>query len=392
MAFAMQQARHNQVSQYYFGYLTDAVAKLESALPRLTSREYSHDALALATDIAHRIKGNAAMYGYSELGLSAATLEALLRTQDNLINEALVAPKIKTFIGDIKNICQGLGPIETPAWGTNTPTPDTLTIKKPHLKSVPQETARSSDRKSMIVAYRDIWLCELMASLLEPEFNVISCNTENELALALKFPVIDMLVLENSFGDVSGIERIKTLKALRKTSKLPIFLALDPNSPDEIAEAISLGVEGFAEDKHEILDIVNSTKNFLKQPAKRVLVVDDDPVVREILTHALNSAGMSVDTAKDGLDALNYLSEEEPDLVLLDRFMPRLEGGTVLYEIQQKINLKSIPVLILTSMVNQGEAQSWFARGAADFIPKPFDPEEVIMRVKQHLDRKQNAL
>jgi len=65
--------------------------------------------------------------------------------------------------------------------------------------------------------------------------------------------------------------------------------------------------------------------------------------------------------------------------------MPRLEGGTVLYEIQSKINLKSIPVLILTAMVNQGEATSWFERGATDFIPKPFDPEEVLMRVKQHL-------
>ena len=69
--------------------------------------------------------------------------------------------------------------------------------------------------------------------------------------------------------------------------------------------------------------------------------------------------------------------------------MPRLEGGTVLYEIQNKINLKSIPVLILTAMVNQGEAKSWFERGAADFIPKPFDPDEVVMRVKQHLETRQ---
>lgn len=392
MAFALQQARHNQVSQYYFGYLSDAAAKLESALSRLQSSESSLDALALATDIAHRIKGNAAMYGYTELGLSAAKLETFLRTQNNNIDEALIAPKIVTFMGDIQNICQGLGQAQTPAWGDAIPTPDTLTVKKPHLKSVPQEAAGPSDRKSIIVAYRDTWLCELMASLLEPEFTVISCSTENELALALRFPSIDMLVLENSFGEISGLERIKTLKASRSTNKLPIFLALDPNSPEAIAEAISLGVEGFAEDKHEILDIVNSTKGFLKQPAKRVLVVDDDPVVREILTHALKAAGMTVDTAEDGLEALNYLSDETPDLVLLDRFMPRLEGGTVLYEIQQKINLKSIPVLILTSMVNQGEAQSWFARGAADFIPKPFDPEEVIMRVKQHLDRRQNAL
>jgi len=59
------------------------------------------------------------------------------------------------------------------------------------------------------------------------------------------------------------------------------------------------------------------------------------------------------------------------------------------YEIQNKINLKSIPVLILTAMVNQGEAKSWFERGASDFIPKPFDPEEVLMRVRRHLKQRQ---
>jgi len=122
-----------------------------------------------------------------------------------------------------------------------------------------------------------------------------------------------------------------------------------------------------------------------------VLVVDDDPVVRELLKQVLKSAGLKVDTVQDGLEALDYLSRETPDIVLLDRFMPRLEGGTVLYEIQNKINLKSIPVLILTAMVNQGEAKSWFERGAADFIPKPFDPEEVVMRVKQHLETRQSA-
>ena len=161
--------------------------------------------------------------------------------------------------------------------------------------------------------------------------------------------------------------------------------------PEAIAEAISFGVDGFSEDKLEILDIVNSARAFIHKPAKSVLVVDDDPVVQQLLTQALKSAGLQVDTAKDGLDALNYLASTTPDLVLLDRFMPRLEGGTVLYEIKNKINLKSIPVLILTSMVNQGEAKNWFERGAADFIPKPFDPEEVVMRVKQHLDKRYNA-
>ena len=230
-----------------------------------------------------------------------------------------------------------------------------------------------------------------MASLLDPEFSVISCHTKDDVFRNIKNIPVDLLILENSFCDESGLDLLKGLRAAQDTQNLLVFIAFDADMPEAIAEAISLGVDGFAEDKLEILDVVNSARALINKPAKSVLVVDDDPVVQQLLSQVLKSAGLNVDIAEDGLQALNYLAQNTPDLVLLDRFMPRLEGGTVLYEIQNKINLKSIPVLILTSMVNQGEAKSWFERGAADFIPKPFDPEEVVMRVKKHLDIRYNS-
>jgi len=177
--------------------------------------------------------------------------------------------------------------------------------------------------------------------------------------------------------------------AAHPESPVPIYMAFGSESHEQVAKAISLGVSGFATDKHDILEIVNFVKTFFDEAPQSVLVVDDDPMVQALLKHTLSASGYRVSTASDGIEALDYLSQNAPDIILLDRFMPRLEGGTVLYEIQNKINLKSIPVLILTAMVNRGEAKTWFERGAADFIPKPFDPDEVLMRVKQHLEVKQ---
>jgi len=380
-----QKTQHDQVSHYYFGYLDDAVSKFESAITRLKQCDYSRCDISDATDMAHRIKGNAAMYGYPDLGLKAANLETLLRADKTTSDHANIILQIFIFIDDIQQVCQGLGNAEPT--GLN----GTLAAEEEEKSEVSQSTQPSFGRKNIIIAYQDFWVCDLMASLLEPEFSVISCHTEEELFSKLKIGSADLLILENSFGKIGGLSLLKQIKMSRAIRTLPIFMAFDNNASEAIAEAIGLGVDGFLEDKHEILDIVNSARNFINKPKKCILVVDDDPVVQQLLKQSLSSAGLSVDTVEDGLEALNYLSKKTPDLVLLDRFMPRLEGGTVLYEIQSKINLKSIPVLILTSMVNQGEAKSWFERGAADFIPKPFDPEEVVMRVKQHLDIRYDA-
>jgi len=65
--------------------------------------------------------------------------------------------------------------------------------------------------------------------------------------------------------------------------------------------------------------------------------------------------------------------------------MPRLEGGAVLYQIQQEISLKSIPVMLVTAMTNKDDAITWLERGATDYITKPFNPDEIVLRAIRHL-------
>ncbi len=395
---ALSQARQSGVSQYYFGYLRDAVSIFESAIKRLEQCENALCSIPDAIDMAHRIKGNAAMYDYAELGLKAASVEHVLRAATEETKHTNTVRSLRTLINEIDDICQ------TPQRqnNLNQTTPnltqhelrparphDTLAVVKKPLASVSQSAQQALDRKSIFLAYNDLWLCELMASLLMQQFDVNYFHEAADLRNALDVHRPDLIILEDTLEGANGLSLLKELKSSRHLAETPVFIAFEPGASELIAEGISLGLAGFSADKHEILDITTFAKDLLDTARQSILVVDDDPVVRDLLTHTLTSGGYDVDIACDGLEALTYLSETKPDLVILDRFMPRLEGGTVLYEIQNKINLKSIPVLILTAMVNRGEARSWFERGAADFIPKPFDPEEVLMRVKQHLGTRQ---
>ena len=381
LADALSKARPSDVSHFYFDYLKEAAEKFEGALMRLKNCDESQCQLSDAIDVAHRIKGNAAMYGHADLGLMAGRTEARLRNLTAGTDPANTLLSLIELIEKIHDICQGQGKSE-PSRLLNTPA-----IKPIEMAPVSQSADLSFDRRRILIGYQDIWVSELMASLLGAEFLVTICETSEEIHSEIRRHKPDLIILESCFGGLEGLDFLRALKRSEHTTGVPVFMSFDPNSPGEIAEALSLGVDGFSDDKHEILDIVISAKSMLEKQAPKVLIVDDDVVVRDLLSHALKSAGMEVDTMTDGLEALKYLSENTPDIVLLDRFMPRLDGGTVLYEIQNKINLNSIPVLILTAMVNQGEAKNWFERGAADFIPKPFDPEEVVMRVKRHLKK-----
>lgn len=102
-----------------------------------------------------------------------------------------------------------------------------------------------------------------------------------------------------------------------------------------------------------------------------VLVVEDDPSVRDVLHLVLESEGYRVSLAGDGLEALTRLDQELPDLILLDLMLPRLDGDTFLAELERRGLWPGIPVIVLSAAVG---ADRWATRVRADgYVSKPFD-------------------
>jgi diguanylate cyclase (GGDEF)-like protein len=118
----------------------------------------------------------------------------------------------------------------------------------------------------------------------------------------------------------------------------------------------------------------------------KILVVDDEPHIRRILQFLLQQEGFEVVLAENGEEALAYLGQEMPDLVLLDVMMPRMDGYSVLQEIRKSYETRNLPVVMLTAKGESAEKVRGLKGGANDYLTKPFNQEELLLRMHNMLE------
>jgi len=122
----------------------------------------------------------------------------------------------------------------------------------------------------------------------------------------------------------------------------------------------------------------------------RILVVDDEPPIRDILKFQLENAGFVVKCAEDGLEGLQMAEEDPPDLVLLDLMIPQMDGYEVCRRLKAAYGTRHVPVIILTARGELDEKLKGLENGANDYVTKPFSMPELLMRVKNVLSWSQS--
>ncbi len=121
------------------------------------------------------------------------------------------------------------------------------------------------------------------------------------------------------------------------------------------------------------------------QTKPSILLVDDETAITDNLSPFLTRSGFAVTVATNGEEALQKVSEGHPDLLVLDVLMPRLDGREVLRQLRQAGNW--IPILLLTQVGEAGERAMALEEGADDYLNKPFDPHELVARIRAVLRR-----
>jgi two-component system OmpR family response regulator len=123
--------------------------------------------------------------------------------------------------------------------------------------------------------------------------------------------------------------------------------------------------------------------------ATRLLVVDDEATVRELLSAALRFAGFAVTSAVSGAEAVAAAASEPPDLVLLDVMLPDMDGFEVVRRLREQPGTagRPVPVLFLTARDQQADKVTGLSLGGDDYVTKPFDLEELIARIRAILRR-----
>lgn len=121
---------------------------------------------------------------------------------------------------------------------------------------------------------------------------------------------------------------------------------------------------------------------------KKILVVDDEDDIVELITFQLESDGFSVINARDGMEAVSKINKENPDLVILDIMMPRMNGLDVVRLIRAREDKKNIPIIIASAKSSEEDIVSGLDLGADDYITKPFSLKVISAKVKALLRRK----
>lgn len=119
--------------------------------------------------------------------------------------------------------------------------------------------------------------------------------------------------------------------------------------------------------------------------ARCILVADDDPLLVQLVQFRLQHRGYDVLTAEDGERVMQILEERQPDLIVLDAMMPGLDGFEVLRRVKADPRHQGIPVMILSARKKEQDIVGALALGAADYVVKPFMPEELVARIRRIL-------
>lgn len=119
-----------------------------------------------------------------------------------------------------------------------------------------------------------------------------------------------------------------------------------------------------------------------------ILVADDEEDLRELVAYRLTRSGYQVIAARDGEEALRLAGERAPDLMVLDVMMPRLDGYELTRRVRAEDSLRAIPVILLTARSQEADVDRGFEVGADDYLKKPFNPDELVARVRAVLGRR----
>lgn len=325
----------------------------------------------------HTLAGSAGTFGFAELGNGARALEVRVAT---LLQE-------KTFEPD-QAAALSFEARQLVAWCN-----DTRTEWKTAVRQVLPTRQRVEDRtRPVLVVDDDVLLAQDIALQLEYfgyRVAVVNALSELSAAVAKHYPcavIMDMVFDEVGLAGATALVRIK----LELGIQFPTIFISTSNQYDARLAAVRAGADGYFPKPIDMvslsdrLDVLTARKEMIPY---RILIMDDDLMTSEYYATVLRSASMEVQLLHDAREILDKLSDFQPDLVLMDVYMPECSGVELARLIRQDNKYLDMPIVFLSGETNYGKQISAIQSGADDFLEKPIEPQHLISAVTSRAER-----
>lgn len=205
----------------------------------------------------------------------------------------------------------------------------------------------------------------------------------------------DCVIIDVRLPGMDGLQAIRTIKEDPALRALPV-IAVTPDTADLRQEAIRAGCDAYITRPIASSSFLETISRLVDAPAAlapagtaRVLVADDEPMIVESLAQGLRNKGYEVIEACNGEEAIRKAAEEYPDLILLDVRMPDLDGYEVTRRLKSDFRTLHIPIVLVTALSDARDKAVGLEAGADEFLSKPVDQAELLVRISSILRLKQ---
>lgn len=211
----------------------------------------------------------------------------------------------------------------------------------------------------------------------------------------------DLILLDILMPRVDGFQVMEAVHNDAELSKIPIIIISNSGQPVEIERAIKLGVRDYlVKAEFDPSEVMDKVKNIIGGPEQtkgsscnnkeknKILIVEDDQLLRSLCSRKFTSDGFHVETAVDAEDGLKKIASQKPDLVLLDLVLPGMNGFEALQKIKSNPDkeISGIPVIILSNLGQEDDIKKGQELGAADYLIKASTTtNEIVEKVRKIL-------
>jgi len=318
--------------------------------------------------VSHKLAGSAESYGFKDIGIAAKTLELALDDGELLSNPFKTLTHIASVVEQITNATISSVPEE-----------------RPILSETENPSTKTDDRRLILIADDDPMISNLLKGLFGTDVDVQIVQNGRDVEREIDAQKPDLVLLDDDMPGMRGIQIIENMHKSGNLKTTPVIMLTANDAPQNVMRAMSYGAVDYYTKPFEPMELVNKVRSLLNRMRHSVLIIDDDQTIHNLLGARFEMSGLRVISASEGREALFLMDRDTPDLIVLDRMMPGMEGGAVLHQIRKNPAHADIPVIMLTARSAKGDAHEWMRRGATDFVLKPFDPNELVLRAMRIL-------
>ncbi|MDP2168727.1 MAG: diguanylate cyclase [Thermodesulfovibrionales bacterium] len=364
----------------YARELPEKISRIEKAADYLLGGRLGKDDFDGLARMVHTLSGSASSFGYTALGSAAKMLEHLLKNigRDDTDISGETRDKCRLYLDEMKRESLDLAGVST----------DELSFNK----SSSFVTVQSEEGKLLYLCDDDEFLIEnLSLQISHFGYEVKGFNRASELRSAVRKAVPSAIVMDITFpeGEMEGIDSVREIK--KGCPHVPVVFMSNRNDLNTRIRAVQSGGNAYVLKPLNVAGLIDMldalTKDAHTSAPYRVLIIDDDPDLASYYSMVLKQASIDARVVTDPFGVMAHLIEFNPDLILMDMYMPGCDGFELSKVIRQIESFVSIPIVFLSSETDIEKQLTAMSMGGDDFLTKPIEPEHLVSSVRSRAER-----